>query len=298
MAPLPRNPKRANQRKWSARAWWVGLHVYSYGVLVYNGAMSPKRLGTSDFLWAVAVAVVNLIAYVAVQTSSPGYVETTKTRDLEAAKKKDDEQSREESDEDRLVPQPANEPEVDAGAHYCDDCQIKQPLRAKHCKDCARCVRQYDHHCDCAGTCVGQNNRHRFILYLFTQVVEGFEMIGVAAAAFTMQPSVDEWFQVNWPYIIAWFSVVGMLFIAIPLLCYQLYLISVNQTSWEYARRSSITYLRDLPDDKSPFDRGFLYNWRVFLTQGDGNQWVHSSKPLRQRADQLPPLDTTDTSFM
>lgn len=54
-------------------------------------------------------------------------------------------------------------------------------------------------------------------------------MIGVAADAFTLQDSVEEWFNVNWPFIIAWLSIACVLVIVVPLFIYQAFLISTNQ---------------------------------------------------------------------
>uniref|UniRef100_K3WZN9 Palmitoyltransferase n=1 Tax=Globisporangium ultimum (strain ATCC 200006 / CBS 805.95 / DAOM BR144) TaxID=431595 RepID=K3WZN9_GLOUD len=284
--------KRAAQRKWSARAWWVSLHAYNYAALAYSGALSPEVLSMPWFVVVVAVAVVNLGNYVILQLSSPGYVTQAEQRhdDLEEGQDTRAASVEQSTDSDALV---AKESEGNqeghgtmklardaSGLRFCEFCLVTQPLRTKHCKDCGQCVRQYDHHCDCAGTCVGEKNRRKFVAYLFIQSIEGMLMINVAADAFTLQSSIDEWFQVNWPYVIVWFTTFCALLIAIPLFLYQAYLVSTNQTSWEHARHSAITYLRDLPDEaKSPFDRGVFTNWRIFLCGGDANKWVYSSPP-------------------
>lgn len=68
------------------------------------------------------------------------------------------------------------------------------------------------------------------------------------------------------------------------------------QTSWEHARRASITYLRALPaGDGSPFDRGCLANWWTFVTSGDANQWVRtgSRAPTAVVVDAPLPSDPT-----
>eukprot|EP00644_Phytophthora_capsici_P014073 jgi/Phyca11/559248/estExt2_Genewise1.C_PHYCAscaffold_30206 len=166
-----------------------------------------------------------------------------------------------------------------ADLHFCNECHVFQPLRTKHCKDCGRCTRQYDHHCDCVGTCVGENNRRLFVLYLVLQILEGAVMIDVTSLAFTEGDDVNDWFRTNALYIVLWFMLMCVLLIAFPLFCYQVFLISTNQTSWEHARRSSITYLQNLPDKRSPFHRGVLQNWWVFISNGDRNKWVHASAP-------------------
>lgn len=124
---------------------------------------------------------------------------------------------------------------------------------------------------------MGQQNRHLFLLYLCLQVFEGILAMGLVSSSFKLKSSVDEWFSANILYILAWFSLFCVLLLAIPLGIYQLFLVSTNQTSWEHARRSNITYLQSLPDEVSPFDRGLIMNWWVFLSRGDANKWVHSS---------------------
>lgn len=137
--------------------------------------------------------------------------------------------------------------------------------------------------CDCAGTCIGERNRRLFVLYLFLQSVEAAMVISYISDAFALQSSVDEWFRANAVYIVAWVFTFFALAVSIPLLIYQIFLIATNQTSWEHARRSSITYLRDLQGDRSPFDRGAFTNLWVFLCGGDRNKWVHSDAPPSSR---------------
>ena len=52
----------------------------------------------------------------------------------------------------------------------CEICKIKKlPLRSLHCKNCQKCVKGFDHHCWILGGCIGENNRFKFILFLFFQ---------------------------------------------------------------------------------------------------------------------------------
>lgn len=75
-------------------------------------------------------------------------------------------------------------------------------------------------------------------------------MISIAADAFTLQDNVDEWFKANWLYVIAWFSVLCVLFIAIPLFLYQAFLISTNQVrlgmTWVVLTDSNVYLLFNL----------------------------------------------------
>ncbi|KAI9921325.1 hypothetical protein PsorP6_000860 [Peronosclerospora sorghi] len=137
-------------------------------------------------------------------------------------------------------------------------------------------------YCDCVGTCVGETNRRLFVFYLFLQLLECAVMIQVTSSAISEGKDLDDWLQINALYLILWFMILCVLLLVLTLFCYQAYLISTNQTSWEHARRSSITYLQNLPDRRSPFDRGIVQNWWIFITNGDRNKWVHHSvaKPM------------------
>jgi hypothetical protein len=140
----------ANERRWYARLWWVGFHVFGYVALAYAGAFSPKAQGTSDFITCVVVALLNAAVYVRLQTSSPGFLPLStagQSRDLEAGdgKKAPDGETTPvadaagESDAELLVPRRHDEerPEaVDKGlptaTRFCDHCEAMQPMRTKH----------------------------------------------------------------------------------------------------------------------------------------------------------------------
>ncbi|KAG7391683.1 hypothetical protein PHYPSEUDO_003757 [Phytophthora pseudosyringae] len=294
------NPVRAAKlRKWYARAWWVGVHVYGYVVLGVKGALSPQALPTAQFVVYLVVAAATILCYVVLQCSSPGQldkrpmlapVQTATPTDLGSPPQ----MATEDGDDSELLGdgEENERPRSSADLHFCNECHVFQPLRTKHCKDCARCTRQYDHHCDCVGTCVGENNRRLFVLYLFLQILEGAAMIDVASLAFTERDDINDWFKTNALYIVLWFMLMCVLLIVFPLFCYQAFLISTNQTSWEHARRATITYLQNLPDKRSPFDRGVLQNWWVFLSNGDRNRWVHQSvaKPTASHRDDASSL--------
>ncbi|CAI5734136.1 unnamed protein product [Hyaloperonospora brassicae] len=295
MAPTRRTPesavRNATLRKWYARAWWIGLHVYGYVVLGYKGALSPDALSIAPFVLSLVVAVLAITCYIVLQCSSPGHLEKRPFVSADVGPHNGMPASvgfpspviaAEDGVNTELLAEGSDNGLLDNSSsdlHFCNECHVFQPLRTKHCKDCARCTRQYDHHCDCVGTCVGENNRRLFVLFLCLQSLEGAVMIGVTSSAFSDEEDVDSWFKTNALYIVLCFLLVCVLLIVVPLLGYQVFLISTNQTSWEHARRSSITYLQDLPDSRSPFDRGVLRNWWVFVSNGDSNKWVHESAP-------------------
>jgi hypothetical protein len=133
--------RKASKRKWSARAWWLGLHLYNYGVLVYACASGTLALSASDVVLLAIVAVASIGCYMALQTSSPGYIERSAgdspsgLESGDAARREDDplvgDTERLASVVEVLSETGAGE-DVRAPLHFCAACQITQPLRVKH----------------------------------------------------------------------------------------------------------------------------------------------------------------------
>ncbi|KDO21938.1 hypothetical protein SPRG_13120 [Saprolegnia parasitica CBS 223.65] len=256
------------------RLWWLLFHVGDYVWLVYSGTWAAYFTRQSGYDVAgaatvIAIGVGSFAAYVRLQCSSPGFVPLAPTADAPEA-----------YDTDVLLLEHGPESPVVDGAsgmelHYCRRCRVHQPLRAKHCKDCGRCVEQYDHqYCVCAGVCVGRDNHRIFVTYVVLQLLEAICALDIAVYGFSMQESIQAWFVVNLPYIVVYCCSLFTLLMAIPLTCYHIYLVLTNQTSWEHARRRQITYLRDLPDDTSPFSAGYTTNCVRFLMRGERSTWM------------------------
>lgn len=151
---------------------------------------------------------------------------------------------------------------VDPTCRFCPACNIWQKLRSKHCNLCNRCVAKYDHHCFWMGNCIGEKNHGMFWWFLFFEsslIVWSIVLI-VQGLVDTEVDSVQDFLEHNlFPCVVViGIFVVGWLPMA--LLGLHSWLIITNQTTWEFNRRSRITYLHHLPDGVHPFSMGCAGN--------------------------------------
>ncbi|ETV74279.1 hypothetical protein H257_11206 [Aphanomyces astaci] len=270
----------AKQSVCYTRLWWLGFHVVAYAYPIYAGAWRQYfRDWTTGLVLCIALGVMNAVCYVVLQRSSPGFVlPQEEDKRLEDDYGVDGGVFHHDDTSDSLLD--VEVAHVDR-RHYCAHCHVHQPLRAKHCNDCGRCVEQYDHHCVCAGVCVGRDNHRLFVLYMLTQSLEAIWGMGIASFGMRMNDetdddnSLEQWLRDSIPFMLL--VVFGFLvfLIAFGLLCYHVYLISTNQSSWEHAKRSKITYLKDLPPDVLPFSQGSLMNTWLFLRGRPRNVWTY-----------------------
>jgi len=90
----------------------------------------------------------------------------------------------------KAIQELAEEDKLDA-RHYCVECNIKKPLRSKHCKYCNKCVILFDHHCPWTYNCIGYLNHRSFVLYLYTTVLGGAFLVYIALNYFSKLPVVE-----------------------------------------------------------------------------------------------------------
>lgn len=50
--------------------------------------------------------------------------------------------------------------------HFCDVCNISQPVGAAHCEYCDCCIDRLDHHCPWMGKCIGRKNMFWFKCFI------------------------------------------------------------------------------------------------------------------------------------
>jgi palmitoyltransferase len=153
------------------------------------------------------------------------------------------------------------------GDKYCNVCLRGVSLRAKHCSSCDKCVARYDHHCIWLGNCVGERNHGLFWWYLVCQsiaIIWGLYYIETAIkwSGFSSQAlgAIEGFIWMNGLKIIIFFFILIWSWLPICLLAYHTYLLTTNQTTWEFNRKTRITYLRGQPAGHRPFDDGPLKN--------------------------------------
>ncbi|KAJ1492829.1 DHHC palmitoyltransferase-domain-containing protein, partial [Baffinella frigidus] len=104
-------------------------------------------------------ATISVVSYIACTQVDPGFI-STDTTDEEARIKKDMAMS------------------GCAKGKICTSCNIRKPLRSKHCSRCGRCVSRFDHHCPWIGNCVGYRNLPIFVTFLTSSTIAGVIFAG------------------------------------------------------------------------------------------------------------------------
>lgn len=164
---------------------------------------------------------------------------------------------------------------------FCHLCGIQRPPRASHCRITDRCIERWDHYCPWVGTAVGRRNYRWFVLFVFTagafatfvavcsvlHLVHLGQALGAHAAPdvaaliplLSIHTSDD---VANWVRAIAAapLSCVHVLYGAVVafllamLGAFHVYLIAINQTTYEHMRDAYDTW------ESNPFYRGLLLN--------------------------------------
>eukprot|EP00164_Ancoracysta_twista_P011726 GFYU01018197.1.p1 GENE.GFYU01018197.1~~GFYU01018197.1.p1 ORF type:complete len:362 (-),score=49.47 GFYU01018197.1:299-1384(-) len=202
-----------------------------------------------------------------------------------------------------VLPAQAAEPnrvvDDDCDPSMCHTCNIKKPLRSKHCRICNVCVSRFDHHCNFVDNCIGLNNHRYFVIYLF---VEGIQCLYGCLLSWTVMfdsaPSLTDFMtddneRIGPGVLVPFF---GKLFITSPL-CFHLGLVLliltlivgymlVHQSSmifygvttneyWNYHRFPYMGAYTQHRVHESPFYKGLMYNTKCFFTDVDpmGIDW-------------------------
>lgn len=124
-----------------------------------------------------------------------------------------------------------NDRQVNKSLRFCTLCLIIKPDRSHHCKDCNKCIFKCDHHCPWMDNCIGLYNMKYFILFLFYS--------NLSLTNFTIEKY--SYFLLETVVFKAIFVVYLMLnFLLLILFGFNLYLISINKTNYEYANQTRV----------------------------------------------------------
>ena len=213
------------------------------------------------------------IYFIILTRNKPGYVEKDKYLEEELKKKEPESKSEINVESSpivnlNLIPN-----------NGCETCQItKLPLRTQHCQKCQKCVKGFDHHCWILAGCIGENNRFKFILFLFFQNISIiFSTYGILKIINNQESEILE-------YILTFLFSIMCLFeiIFFWILLYHIYLLITNQSTYELFNEKQCPYLSIFIEERTkilaqrgisiinnskprPFDIGISNNINLYL---------------------------------
>jgi len=269
---------------WGAKFFWVLAHIGIYLVLLfYPSELHNRLLVEVDYWYFILYNLCLLLCSIFYLTvgSNPGYITQVDCEQprFTSSQVENSEYSPPIASIDTL-PLTQESRSDPTKLHFCEECKFTQPFRTKHCEECDRCVSRFDHHCFFIGSCVGQRNHLRFLLYIFVQAFFFGWTLLMMFSAFRATDSITSWLALNVPVLVSSILLLTGTMISIGLFIFHCYLALTNQTTWEVVKREKITYLKDLPEEALPFDRGLLKNVGYFVTMHQaGYTW--EIPPLR-----------------
>ena len=183
---------------------------------------------------------------------------------------------------------------IEVPTKYCTVCGLVRPPRASHCRETDRCIERWDHFCPWVGTAVGLRNYRWFVLFVLSATglalyiacasfahlryiaavrLAAESLSTTAAAASAAEAAKVHSAAGGWPAwlraalgaplscaLVGYGVVVGAMLTVLS--AYHLYLIGINQSTYEHVRG---TY-----DERgsNPFDRGPIANCLACLCPG------------------------------
>ncbi|KAG9152265.1 hypothetical protein Leryth_024558 [Lithospermum erythrorhizon] len=140
---------------------------------------------------------------------------------------------------------------------YCETCMLFRSPRCSHCSVCDNCVEKFDHHCPFVGQCIGRRNYRCFFLFISASAILCISVFSLSA--FYMKLVVDDYASI-WeavknspaPLIVMVYCFLLLWFVG-GLTGFHLYLMSTNQTTYEFFRCRANTRI-------NVYDQGCMEN--------------------------------------
>lgn len=170
----------------------------------------------------------------------------------------------------------------------CRACGSWQSLRSRHCHDCRRCVEKFDHHCYWIGKCIGHGNQHLFWVFLLTETIVIMWILAVILKEMSSTSPAEQvlhkplWKTCAWIFVL--FPLLLGLVASGGLLMFHTYLMCTNQTTFEYAARWKVDYLKDIPSSLNPFNQGCINNLADACCFELGHQYTLPSREVNLSA--------------
>jgi DHHC palmitoyltransferase len=172
---------------------------------------------------------------------------------------------------------------------FCPTCRFYRPPRCSHCAVCDACVEKFDHHCPWVGTCIGRRNYQPYLTFIYSASVSCALLIGLSVAVLVIlsQREDAEFIEVlkdQWAAaVVAVYCACGLIFVG-ALSAFHTYLISTNQTTYEYFRHRA--------GPTNAFDRHLANNCREALCGATSLYAYHPGgrHPAMVRGDTVNPI--------
>ncbi|ETB61477.1 hypothetical protein, variant 1 [Plasmodium yoelii 17X] len=173
---------------------------------------------------------------------------------------------------------------------YCYTCNIYRGIRTVHCSICDNCVEKFDHHCPWVGNCIGARNYKYFIYFIFNLYI--LICITLAASIYKLticmtalsnkgynseKIFIHIWSLATDSIILIIYTVLTLWFV-IGLLCYHIYTIVTNQTTYEQ--------IKTFYQNDNPFNIGVLNNIKEILFTKVRPSYINFENPKLQVIDQ------------
>ncbi|SCQ16867.1 palmitoyltransferase DHHC4, putative [Plasmodium ovale] len=173
---------------------------------------------------------------------------------------------------------------------YCYTCNIYRGVRTVHCSICDNCVEKFDHHCPWVGNCIGVRNYKYFVYFVFNLYILICITLGASIYKLTVciNNLSDEGYNTEKIFIHIWkmatdsiiliiYTILTLWFV-IGLLCYHIYTIVTNQTTYEQ--------IKTFYQNDNPFNIGVLNNIKEILFTKTRPSYINFSNPQLQIVDE------------